>query len=254
MDALAGSSFHSPQFPKAHFHCSGKSTLLLTLLRLLELQSGRIELDGIDIKKVRLEVLRQRCFITVSQDPLLLANETLRFNLDPAGSLPNETLIASLQRTELWSHFLQGAPGGEEGFGVDSESGIHNLASDQHPILDRNLSSFPELSVGQGQLLALCRALIKAQTAECFGRKPVVLLDEVTSSLDSVTESIIHGIIDDEFTEKGHTVIWVAHRIGLLANHTVPGRDVIVLLGDGRLQEVITDLSQMAFEKLGRLE
>ncbi|KAB8305120.1 hypothetical protein EYC80_004415 [Monilinia laxa] len=69
---------------------SGKSTLLLTLLRLLELQSGQIVLDGINIKKVGLDILRQCCFITVSQDPLLLFNELLRFNLDPDAALSNE--------------------------------------------------------------------------------------------------------------------------------------------------------------------
>ncbi|KAJ8063871.1 hypothetical protein OCU04_007725 [Sclerotinia nivalis] len=233
---------------------SGKSTLLLTLLRLLELQSGQIVLDGVDSKNVGLDVLRQRCFITVSQDPLLLPNETLRFNLDPDASLSNEALVASLKRTDLWSHFTQetaeldGILGTESGFAIDIPP------YNQHPILDKTLSLFSELSVGQGQLLALCRALVKARTAQRSGRKPVVLLDEVTSSLDPVTESTIHDIIDDEFTRKGHTVICVAHRIDVLAKHTEPGRDVVVLLGNGRLQEVITDLNPTTLEKLGRLD
>ncbi|KAM0143977.1 hypothetical protein ACHAP3_001246 [Botrytis cinerea] len=228
---------------------SGKSTLLLTLLRLLELQSGQIILDDVDIKKAGLDILRQRCFITVSQDPLLLSNETLRFNLDPDGSTSNETLIASLKRTELW-FFLQGATETDDISGPASDNTPHN----PHPILDKPLSSFPELSVGQSQLLALCRALVKAQTAQHAGRKPIVLLDEVTSSLDSVTESIIHGIIDDEFTQKGHTVICVAHRIEALAKHTEPGRVAVVLLSHGRLQEVITDLNSGTWERLGRLD
>ncbi|KAM0171092.1 hypothetical protein ACHAPF_008462 [Botrytis cinerea] len=228
---------------------SGKSTLLLTLLRLLELQSGQIILDDVDIKKVGLDILRQRCFITVSQDPLLLSNETLRFNLDPDGSTSNEILIASLKRAELW-FFLQGATETDDISGPASDNTPHN----PHPILDKPLSSFPELSVGQSQLLALCRALVKAQTAQHAGRKPIVLLDEVTSSLDSVTESIIHGIIDDEFTQKGHTVICVAHRIEALAKHTEPGRVAVVLLSNGRLQEVITDLNSGTWERLGRLD
>ncbi|TGO69830.1 hypothetical protein BOTNAR_0006g00160 [Botryotinia narcissicola] len=228
---------------------SSKSTLLLTLLQLLELQSNQIMLDDVDIKKVGLDILRQRCFITVSQDPLLLSNETLRFNLDPDASLSNETLIASLKRTELWS-FLQGAAGIDNISGTASDSMPYNY----HPILDKPLASFPELSVGQGQLLALCRALIKAQTAQHVGRKPVVLLDEVTSSLDSMTESIIHGIIDDEFTQKGYTVICVAHRIEVLAKHAEPGKVAVVLLSNGRLQEVITDLNPGALERLGGLD
>lgn len=240
-------------FSNAHFHISGKSTLLLTLLRLLELQSGQIVLDGIDIKKMGLDVLRQRCFITVSQDPLLLSNEPLRFNLDPDAALSNEALIASLERTELWEHFKQGSAGMNEMLGTGSGLSIDILPYNQHPILDKNLSMLSELSVGQGHLLALCRALVKAQTAQRSGRKPVVLLDEVTSSLDPSTESVIHGIIDDEFTQKGYTVIFVAHRIEVLAkSSTKSGRDVVVLLGDGRLQEVFTDLNPAMLAKLER--
>ncbi|KAA8566279.1 hypothetical protein EYC84_008879 [Monilinia fructicola] len=232
---------------------SGKSTLLLTLLRLLELQSGQIELDGLDIKNVRLDVLRQRCFITVSQDPLLLSNETLRFNLDPDASLSNQSLIALLQRTELWSHFLQGATETDKISGsVGFAEGISPY--NEHPILDKSISGFPELSGGQGQLFALCRALAKAQTTQYLNRKPVILLDEVTSSLDPATELTMHGIIDDEFTQKGHTVICVAHRIEILTKHMEHGRDVIVLLSNGRLQEVIVDLNARTLQKLGVLD
>lgn len=61
---------------------SGKSTLLLALLRLLNTQSGAIEVDGIDLNLVPLSIIRERCFITVTQDPFLLAQASLRFNLD----------------------------------------------------------------------------------------------------------------------------------------------------------------------------
>ena len=79
----------------------------MTLLRLLELRSGKIKLDGIDIKRVRLDLLRQRCFIAVSQDSLLLPEETLRFNLDPDNSRSDEALIDVLAKTGLWSHFVE---------------------------------------------------------------------------------------------------------------------------------------------------
>lgn len=71
----------------------------------------------------------------------------------------------------------------------------------------------------------------------------MVLLDEVTSSLDLTTESIIRSITDEEFTSKGHTVLIITHRLSVLAEHTEPGRDVVVLMmEDGRLQEIIGDL------------
>jgi len=233
-----------------HSTFSGKSTLLLTLLRILELQSGKIELDGVDISRLRLDLLRERSFITVSQDALLLSNETLRFNLDPDASLSDEILIDALVRTGLWQHFLGGST--DNGY-LEEEAGnaIDISAFCEHPILDRRVSLLRELSVGQCQLFAICRALITVNTVRCAGVKPVILLDEVTSSLDFATESTIHDIIDEEFTDKGHTVIIVAHRLGLLSERTKPGRDVLVVMGDGRLLEVITDVNTTMLEVLG---
>ena len=53
---------------------------------------------------------------------------------------------------------------------------------------------------------------------------------------------------------KGHTVIIVAHRLGLLSERTKPGRDVVVVMGDGRLQEIITDVSTRMFKVLGEAD
>jgi len=125
-----------------------------------------------------------------------------------------------------------------------------NSVVGSHPILDMKVSKFKDLSVGQSQLFALCRALLKAYTAHCAGVKPVILLDEVTSSLDSTTESTIYRIIDEEFTRKGHTIIFVAHRLSVLTQHIEVGRDVVVVMANGRLVEVITDLKSTSLENL----
>ncbi|CRG86131.1 Multidrug resistance-associated protein 6 [Talaromyces islandicus] len=227
---------------------SGKSTLLLTLLRLLELKSGKIEIDGIDIKHVRLDVLRRRCFVAVSQDPLLLPNETLRFNLDPGYSASDDMVISALANAKLLSHFFEGGHGGGKA------SAVNISDSDKHPILDRKVSLFPELSVGQCQLFALCRALVKCELLRCSGVKPIILLDEITSSVDTTTESLIHHIIDEEFTEKGHTVILVIHKLSALGEHTKTGRDAVALIADGRLQELIEDLGPATFRRLLQTE
>lgn len=210
--------------------------MLLTLLRLLELQSGAIELDGVDISRVPLDLLRQRCFITVSQDPLLLSNETLRFNLDPDNTLPDEVIICALKKVGLWSHFF------------DSTEDVDLSINGKHPVLDQKVTSLPELSVGQCQLFSVCRALVKVKTPRCARVKPVVLLDEVTSSLDTVMESTIYSLIQDEFTEQGHTVIIVAHRLSVLTEHSKLGRDVVIVMGDGRIQEIITDIEPTRFK------
>jgi ABC-type multidrug transport system fused ATPase/permease subunit len=68
---------------------------------------------------------------------------------------------------------------------------------------------------------------------------PIVLLDEVTSALDSGVEEIVHGIIDEEFCGKGHTVIMVSHRVGGLLSGARPERDVVVWMSDGGIQEVV---------------
>jgi ABC-type multidrug transport system fused ATPase/permease subunit len=201
---------------------------------------------------MRLDLLRQRSFITVSQDALLLSNETLRFNLDPDTLLSDDEVIGALVRTGLWPHFLGGATDMME----EAEGGIATEISafGEHPILDKKVSLLQGLSVGQCQLFALCRALIKVNRMRCAGVNPIILLDEVTSSLDFATESTIHDIIDEEFTGKGHTVIIVAHRLGLLSERTKPGRDVVVVMGDGRLQEIITDVSTTMMKILGEAD
>ena len=124
----------------------------------------------------------------------------------------------------------------------------------EHSILDQKISQFQELSVGQCQLFALSRALIKASSLRCFDVKPVVVLDEVTSSLDSDTESTIYRIIDEEFTEQGHTVIIIAHRLSVLTGYTKTGRDAVALMADGALQEIIQDLKPAVFQRLGQIE
>ncbi|KAI0156771.1 putative ABC transporter [Xylariaceae sp. FL1272] len=200
---------------------SGKSSLLLTLTRLLELQSGHIEIDGIDIKRVKLDFLRTRCFVAATQDPLILPHETLRFNLDPSMSASNNDILEALEKTRLSKHLF---PTGSS-----------------HARFDQRLSLFQDLSVGQCQLFAVCRAVIKASLLRREGIKAVILLDEVTSSLDHVTEAIIHNILEDEFTKQGHTVIIVTHRLEVLKSHTAAGRDAIALVADGRLIDVIKE-------------
>ena len=120
---------------------SGKSTLFLTLLRLLDLQSGLIKVDGVDISHIPLSVLRQRCFITIPQDPVILPDASLHFNIDPSESLSDKVLIIALEKTQLWHIFSAAEP-------MDSTESAQG-------ILDMPLSSLPSLSTGQLQLFAL---------------------------------------------------------------------------------------------------
>lgn len=224
---------------------SGKSSLLLSLLRMIDLKSGRIELDGVDISIVNPEVLRQRCFVTVSQDALLLSNESLRFNLDPEASLHNDYIIEKLVRLGLWSQLVRGgdeissmSEDGDE-WRAESSNSTEITSSTGHRILDEKVANLPEFSTGQRQLLALCRALITFDSLRLANIRPVILMDEPTSSLDATTESTILEIIDKEFIGSGHTVIMVTHRLDGFAGQA--SKDVIISMADGQLSQI--DLS-----------
>jgi ABC-type multidrug transport system fused ATPase/permease subunit len=214
---------------------SGKSSVLLALLRMLDLQSGRIELDGVDITHIPRDFLRQRCFVTVSQDSFSLPDETLRFNLDPGGSLTDRAIADTLERVELWPHFFTA------GSHV-KEKQTHADNNNHHSILDQKLSSLPDLSAGQAQIFSLCRGILKAQALRADGGRPVVLLDEVTSVLDAATEATVQRLVESELAGNGHTVVMVSHRSGQVVELARPGRDVLVQMGGGRLEGVVSDV------------
>lgn len=67
---------------------------------------------------------------------------------------------------------------------------------------------------------------------------PILLLDEATSSLDPATESAMRSIIQEEFTDKGNTVIAITHRIGGIAGNTRAGQDTVALLSRGKIERM----------------
>ncbi|KAF3807888.1 ABC transporter FUM19 [Colletotrichum gloeosporioides] len=216
---------------------SGKSTLLLALLRLLDASSGSIKVDGVDLSLVPRSLIREDCFITVCQDPFILDQTSLRFNLNPISmvgwrGLADVLIIDVLQRTGLWSHFKSG------------ESDI--TPSEAKEILDTPMSSLPQMSTGQTQLFALSRAILQKamEGTEAYvmgGRHPgkkILLLDEATASLDPETEAAMGRIIHEEFTAQGHTVMAISHRLGGLAENMREGQDAVALLSNGRIEKI----------------
>ncbi|KAH9897277.1 ABC transporter [Xylariomycetidae sp. FL2044] len=210
---------------------SGKSSLLLALLRLLKIKTGSIKLDGCDLHRVGLSAIRERCFVTVPQDALVFNQASLRFNVDPTESLSNDTIIETLVKVKLWEHLSS-----TEDSAADAEH--HSGVSSMHPILDVPLLSLPQLSSGQGQLLALARALLHVHRLSTGGARPIILLDEATSSLDPDTELLILDIIDRELTCKHHTVIVVAHRLSVATSRMRPGTDIVVCMRDGEIERI----------------
>ncbi|VTT56482.1 unnamed protein product [Fusarium fujikuroi] len=156
---------------------SGKSSFMLSILRLLELQSGSIHIDGKDLASIPRQHIRSQ-ITTIPQDPVSLTG-TVRQNLDPEALIQaDEILIEALKKTTLWAT-------------IDTRGG-----------LDADLSELG-FSVGQRQLFCLARALLSHSN--------IVLLDEPTSSVDNTTDKDVRHIIREVM--QGRTVIEVTHRL-----------------------------------------
>ena len=200
------------------------------------MSSGSIEVDGVDLSTVPLDTIRERCFVTIAQDPFFLPDASVRFNLDPGERLPDGAVASALEKVGL--SFITDA--------LSAASGDDDAVSG----FDRPLSSLPALSVGQTQLLSFARALLQAQAAaEPRGAsfsdypggarpKPVLLLDEVTSALDPATEAEVYDVVQREFADAGHTVVMVSHRLGAYAPRLRAGRDRVVWIRDGRVERI----------------
>lgn len=223
---------------------SGKSSLLLSLLRLLDATEGSIAVDGVELSLLPRSLVREGAFITIAQEAFFLPQASLRFNLDPELKAPPSVITAALRRTGLWDLLIWAGPDGhEETMLGDEQDGAATS------VLDKPFSSLPVLSAGQTQLLALARALVRRSvlsgTAACaehytdFGRlgsRPIVLLDEATSSLDPGTEGRLLDIVREEFVDQGHTVVMVTHKLDAVKGRMRAGRDAVVHMGQGRIE------------------
>ncbi|KAJ5753779.1 uncharacterized protein N7511_007932 [Penicillium nucicola] len=203
---------------------SGKSTLMLSLLQLLRPSQGLVLIDGIEVTHVSPKTVRKRAFIALPQDGLTISTASLRFNLDPYHTSSEQEISLSLQRTGLWDkiHSIAGSTE-ETGRSLQIRS-----------LLDLPMSSFLSFSAGQLQLFALSRTLLRVWSSA--PHKPVVILDEVSSSLDSDTESILVDILQNDL--RDYTVVIIAHRVAGIMRAMRPGFDVIATMQDGRLQNV----------------
>ncbi|KAL7951361.1 P-loop containing nucleoside triphosphate hydrolase protein [Trichoderma barbatum] len=204
---------------------SGKSTILAALLRLIDC-TGVINVDGQDLLRTPRSIVRQKCFITISQEPFLIPQATLRFNLDPHSIVSDEVLQTALRKVGIWSLLSS------------------RIDASTTEVLDSELSALPVLSVGQQQLLAMARAIVRKHTlAEsdypgADAPKPILLLDEATSSLDSATEAAIYDVLESEFIEAGYTAVIVAHRLSGVAGRMRPQKDMVAWVENGRVVKV----------------
>jgi len=180
---------------------SGKSSLMQTLFRLVELSAGSIYVDGVDISRLGLNDLRSVLSV-IPQDPVMFSG-SVRFNLDPTGTKDEDELWSSIASVGL-SDFVKSLP---EGLETDvAESG-------------------ERFSVGQRQLVCLARALLRESR--------ILIMDEATASVDVDTDALVQKMVRKSF--KDCTVLTIAHRID-----TVLDSDRILVMNDGQVAEFDT--------------
>ena len=182
----------------------GKSTLMMTLYRIVEPSAGVMTIDGVDVGNITLYDLRSKLSL-VPQDPVIFSG-TVRSNLDPFNEAESDAEIWSALKLSGMKETIQDLPDNK---GLDSS-------------ISENGGN---LSVGQRQLLCMARALIR--------KSKILLLDEATSNVDSETDQLIQKTIRSAFSHC--TVLTIAHRL-----HTIIDADRILALKDGRVAEFDT--------------
>ncbi|KAH9972120.1 ABC transporter [Lactifluus volemus] len=209
---------------------AGKSSIMVALFRIVELVSGSITIDGVDISKIGLDDVRNA--ISIIPQEATLFSGTLRSNLDPFGLHDDARLWDALRRSYLIEdHKRMSTVKTEEEAGVDGEKeeqegGVGTGSTTPNaprftldsPIEDEGSN----LSIGQRSLVSLARALVKDSK--------ILVLDEATASVDYDTDRKIQETIATEFHDR--TILCIAHRL-----RTIISYDRICVMDNGNIAE-----------------
>ena len=189
---------------------SGKSTLVSLVCRFYEPQKGRISIDGIDLRNIQITSLRHSIGM-VLQEPFLFAG-TIKENIAYGRHEATSAEIIRAAKAANAHDFIMNLPDG-----YDSEVGERGVM----------------LSGGEKQRLSIARAILKDPA--------VLILDEATSSVDTVTEHIIQEAMDR--VVAGRTTIAIAHRLSTLRN-----ADRLIVLDHGEIVEQGTHEELLAYD------
>jgi ATP-binding cassette, subfamily B, bacterial MsbA len=199
----------------------GKSTIADLVPRFYDVTNGSITIDGIDIRDVTMESLRQHMSF-VTQDTILF-NDTIFNNI--ALGKPDATMADVVAAAKIAN---------AHDFIIDTEEGY------QTNIADRGL----RLSGGQRQRLSIARAVFKNPS--------ILILDEATSSLDTESERLVQDALKNLM--QGRTTLVIAHRLS-----TIIEADEILVMQDGQIIErgshsELTEIEEGTYRKLTRLQ
>ena len=191
---------------------SGKSTLVRLLFRFYDVTSGRISIDGQDIREVTLESLHAAIGI-VPQDTVLF-NDSIKYNVYYGRPNCSEAeFLAAIEQANL-KEFVESLPDKYET--MVGERGL-------------------KLSGGEKQRVSIARTILKDP--------PILVLDEATSSLDSKTERHIQNALD--IVAKNRTTLIIAHRLSTIAD-----ADLILVLEQGKIVEQGTYAELLILDKV----
>jgi ABC-type multidrug transport system fused ATPase/permease subunit len=202
---------------------AGKSSIMSALFRLTELSGGTIHIDDINIATVGLHDLRSRLAI-IPQDPALFRG-TIRTNLDPFNEHSDLELWSALRKAYLIADETEDAEAlpSEPGTGtttpITTDSKPRNRLTLESPVDEEGLN----FSLGQRQLMALARALVRDAR--------IIVCDEATSSVDFETDQKIQRTMAQGF--HGRTLLCIAHRLRTIIHY-----DRICVMDRGQIAEM----------------
>lgn len=188
----------------------GKTTFVNLIPRFYDIKSGEILIDGINVKNITLDSLRNNIAV-VFQDNFLFAG-TIKENVLLGNAEATDDEVKNALEMAYLTEFVNSLEKG-----IDTEIGERGIL----------------LSGGQKQRVAIARAFLK--------NAPIVILDEATSALDNKSEEIVQKAIDNLMQNK--TVLVIAHRLS-----TIQNADRIAVINEGRLVELGTHEELINFE------
>ncbi|WP_303920013.1 ABC transporter ATP-binding protein [Draconibacterium sediminis] len=178
---------------------SGKSTIIRLLAKTYTGYRGSIKINGIELSEIPIGQIRET--ISIMQQDIYMFNDTVEFNISLGRKSISRNDVEQSASFVYANYFIDQLPGG------------YNFV-----IQDNG----DNLSKGQAQLISFARAIA--------GNSELIILDEATSAVDSITEQYIQKAIANIFSKK--TVIAVAHRLS-----TIKSSDMILVLEDGQIIE-----------------